>query len=85
MRTRFAYNPSKPFDLVELRDCLYSYLIAKHEDGTFVVSIEDANQENYDLKNEENFHALLPIFSINYDEGPKKEIFQKMKPYVKLV
>ncbi len=73
MRTRFAYNPRKPFDIPDLRDALFSYLIAKHEGGEFILRIEDCNQENYDFDNEENLYKLLDLFHLVYDEGPKKE------------
>ena len=74
MRTRFAFNPSKPMDILELRNLLFCYLIAKHDNGELIVSIEDSNQKEYSLENEENFYKLLDFFHIAYDEGPKKGV-----------
>ncbi len=73
MRTRFNYNPKKPFDISDLRDALYAYLIAKHEGGEFILRIEDCNQEDYDFSNENNLYKVLDLFHLSYDEGPKKE------------
>ena len=30
-----------------IRDSLYTYLMAKHEDGTFILRIEDTDQGRY--------------------------------------
>ena len=42
IRTRFAPSPTG-----NLRTALYTYLIAKHEGGDFVLRIEDTDQGRY--------------------------------------
>ncbi len=77
IRTRFAICPQKKMDVSDLRDALFSYLIAKHDGGDFILRIDDANQNNYQLEAEENIYEILNIFGLSYDEGPKKE-FEKL-------
>lgn len=72
-RTRFAICPQKRMDVEDLRNALFSYLIAKHDGGKFILRIEDANQNLYDLSAEESIFDTLNSFGLEYDEGPKKE------------
>ena len=44
-RTRFAPSPTGRMHVGNLRTALYEYLIAKHEDGDFILRIEDTDQE----------------------------------------
>ena len=41
IRTRFAPSPTGRMHVGNLRTALYTYLIAKHEGGDFVLRIED--------------------------------------------
>ena len=45
IRTRFAPSPTGRMHVGNLRTALYAYLIAKHEDGDFLLRIEDTDQE----------------------------------------
>ena len=47
IRTRFAPSPTGRMHVGNLRTALYAYLIAKHESGTFILRIEDTDQERY--------------------------------------
>ena len=47
VRTRFAPSPTGRMHVGNLRTALYAYLIAKHEDGDFLLRIEDTDQERY--------------------------------------
>ena len=47
IRTRFAPSPTGRMHVGNLRTALYAYLIAKHEDGDFILRIEDTDQERY--------------------------------------
>ena len=40
VRTRFAPSPTGYMHVGNLRTALYTYLMAKHEDGTFILRIE---------------------------------------------
>ena len=45
--TRFAPSPTGRMHVGNLRTALYEYLIARHEHGTFVLRIEDTDQERF--------------------------------------
>ena len=47
VKTRFAPSPTGRMHVGNLRTALYSYLIAKHEDGSFMLRIEDTDQERF--------------------------------------
>ena len=47
VRTRFAPSPTGRMHVGNLRTALYAYLIAKHEDGSFMLRIEDTDQERF--------------------------------------
>ena len=47
VKTRFAPSPTGRMHVGNLRTALYAYLIAKHEDGIFMLRIEDTDQERF--------------------------------------
>ena len=47
VRTRFAPSPTGRMHVGNLRTALYTYLIAKHEGGEFVLRIEDTDQGRF--------------------------------------
>ena len=47
IRTRFAPSPTGYMHVGNLRTALYTYLMAKHDDGTFILRIEDTDQGRY--------------------------------------
>ena len=47
VRTRFAPSPTGRMHVGNLRTALYTYLIAKHEGGDFILRIEDTDQERH--------------------------------------
>ena len=47
VRTRFAPSPTGYMHVGNLRTALYTYLMTKHEDGTFILRIEDTDQGRY--------------------------------------
>ena len=55
VRTRFAPSPTGYMHVGNLRTALYTYLMAKHEDGTFILRIEDTDPER---STEENVDIL---------------------------
>ena len=44
-RTRFAPSPTGYMHIGNLRTALYTYLIAKHDNGKFILRIEDTDQK----------------------------------------
>ena len=59
VRTRFAPSPTGRMHVGNLRTALYAYLIAKHEDGTFILRIEDTDQERFV---EEALDIIIPKY-----------------------
>jgi len=47
VRTRFAPSPTGFMHIGNLRTALYAYLYARHNKGTFILRIEDTDQERY--------------------------------------
>ena len=47
VRTRFAPSPTGYMHIGNLRTALYAYLIAKINNGKFILRIEDTDQERY--------------------------------------
>ena len=47
VRTRFAPSPTGRMHVGNLRTALYTYLIAKHEGGEFILRIEDTDLERF--------------------------------------
>ena len=45
IRTRFAPSPTGYMHVGNLRTALYAYLLAKKDGGTFILRIEDTDQE----------------------------------------
>ena len=73
IRTRFAPSPTGYMHIGNLRTALYAYLTAKGARGTFILRIEDTDQ-NRNIP--ESVHAIyngLKLAGIEYDEGPDKD------------
>ena len=73
VRTRFAPSPTGYMHIGNLRTALYEYLIAKHENGTFVLRIEDTDQERFVEGSVDVIYNTLRLTGLNYDEGPDKD------------
>ena len=80
VRTRFAPSPTGRMHVGNLRTALYAYLIAKHEDGDFLLRIEDTDQERYVEGAVEIIYRTLEKTGLIHDEGPDKD--KGFGPYV---
>ena len=56
-----------------LRTALYTYLIAKHEGGDFILRIEDTDQERHVEGAEGIIYRTLAETGLIHDEGPDKD------------
>lgn len=72
IRTRFAPSPTGYMHIGNLRTALYSYLIAKHLDGEFILRIEDTDKEREVSGAIELIYDVLKDTGLTYDEGPLK-------------
>ena len=68
--TRFAPSPTGYMHIGNLRTALYSYLIAKHEGGKFILRIEDTDRERLVEGATDVIKSTLAMTGLNYDEGP---------------
>lgn len=80
VRTRFAPSPTGYMHIGNLRTALYAYLLAKKEDGDFILRIEDTDQERYVEGAVDVIYDTLRLAGLNWDEGP--DIGGPVGPYV---
>ena len=73
VKTRFAPSPTGRMHVGNLRTALYSYLIAKHAGGSFMLRIEDTDQERFVDGALELINRTLADTGLTYDEGPDKD------------
>ncbi len=73
VRTRFAPSPTGRMHVGNLRTALYAYLIAKHEDGDFILRIEDTDQEREVEGAVDIIYRTLQKTGLIHDEGPDKD------------
>ena len=78
--TRFAPSPTGYMHIGNLRTALYSYLISKHDDGKFILRIEDTDRERLVEGATDIIKSTLKITGLNYDEGP--DVGGEHGPYV---
>ena len=70
VRTRFAPSPTGYLHLGGLRSALYTYLFAKKNGGTFILRIEDTDQEREVPGAVELIYKSMRQAGLFYDEGP---------------
>lgn len=80
IRTRFAPSPTGRMHVGNLRTALYAYLIAKHEDGDFILRVEDTDQERFVEGALDIIYRTLEKTGLVHDEGPDKD--RGYGPYV---
>ncbi len=73
IRVRFAPSPTGPLHIGGVRTALFNYLFAKKHNGTFVLRIEDTDQNRYVEGAEEYIKNALDWCAIPFDEGPGKD------------
>ena len=80
VRTRFAPSPTGYMHIGNLRTALFAYLIAKKQDGDFILRIEDTDQERYVEGAVDVIYDTLRVAGLNWDAGP--DIGGPVGPYV---
>ncbi len=73
VRVRFAPSPTGPLHIGGVRTALFNYLFAKKHGGTFILRIEDTDQNRYVEGAEDYIIEALNWCTIPFDEGPGKE------------
>ena len=70
VRTRFAPSPTGYMHIGNLRTALYEYLIAKKNNGDFILRIEDTDQSRKVDQALDVIYQTMKQTGLNYDEGP---------------
>lgn len=69
VRLRFAPSPTGYIHIGSIRTALYNYLFAKHNNGKFILRIEDTDRSRFVEGAIENLIESLEWAGIQYDEG----------------
>lgn len=79
-RTRFAPSPTGYMHVGNLRTALYAWLQARHDGGTFILRIEDTDQERQVGGAVDVIYDTLHATGLYWDEGP--DIGGQAAPYI---
>lgn len=80
VRTRFAPSPTGYMHVGNLRTALYTWLIARHSSGTFILRIEDTDQGRLVEGAVDIIYKTLRECGLDWDEGP--DIGGPVAPYI---
>ncbi len=80
VRTRFAPSPTGYMHVGNLRTALYTWLIARHADGTFILRIEDTDQGRLVEGAVDVIYNTMAECGLSHDEGP--DVGGPTGPYV---
>ena len=70
MRLRFAPSPTGALHIGGARTALFNWLLARHNDGTLLLRIEDTDRERSTPENVQQILDALSWLQIDWDEGP---------------
>ena len=70
VRVRYAPSPTGTPHVGNIRTALFNWLFARHHGGTFIVRIEDTDQERRVEGAEEEILDSLRWLGLDWDEGP---------------
>jgi glutamyl-tRNA synthetase len=70
LRVRFAPSPTGYLHIGGARTALFNYLLAKKEQGTFVLRIEDTDVERSTQDSVDAILQAMDWLGLSYDEGP---------------
>ena len=80
VRTRFAPSPTGYMHVGNLRTALYTWLIARHNHGTFILRIEDTDQGRLVEGATDVIYRTLAECGLDHDEGP--DVGGPVGPYI---
>ena len=72
IRVRYAPSPTGHLHIGNARTALFNYLFARHNNGTFVIRIEDTDTKRNVQDGEKSQLDNLKWLGIDWDEGPDK-------------
>src|ERR1700741_2820359 len=71
LRVRFAPSPTGALHIGGARTALYNWLMARGNDGTLVLRIEDTDRERSTPENVDQILDALAWLNLDFDEGPR--------------
>jgi glutamyl-tRNA synthetase len=74
VRTRFSPSPTGALHLGGAHTALFNWLIARHYQGTFILRIEDTDQERSQEKFVTEILEALTWLGLDWDEGPFRQM-----------
>ena len=80
VRTRFAPSPTGYMHVGNLRTALYTWLIARSHDGTFILRIEDTDQSRQAEGAVDVIYRTMAECGLTHDEGP--DVGGPVAPYI---
>ena len=80
VRTRFAPSPTGYMHVGNLRTALYTYLIARHGNGKFILRIEDTDQGRLVEGAVDVIYKTMAQCHLEHDEGP--DVGGPVGPYI---
>ena len=80
VRTRFAPSPTGYMHVGNLRTALYTYLIARHNNGKFILRIEDTDQGRLVEGAVDVIYNTMKQCHLEHDEGP--DVGGPVAPYI---
>ena len=80
VRTRFAPSPTGYMHVGNLRTALYTWLIARSNDGTFILRIEDTDQGRLVDGAVDVIYRTMAECGLTHDEGP--DVGGPVAPYI---
>ena len=73
-KTRFCPSPTGLLHLGNLRTALFSFLLAKHAQGKFLLRIEDTDQQRSQERYSEQLQEDLLWLGLVWQEGPGHDL-----------
>ena len=70
VRVRFAPSPTGPLHVGGARTALFNYLVARKAGGSFILRIDDTDEERSEAAFEADIVSSLSWLGIDWDEGP---------------
>ncbi|MBI4224659.1 MAG: glutamate--tRNA ligase, partial [Deltaproteobacteria bacterium] len=80
VRVRFAPSPTGHLHIGGARTALFNYLFARHHRGTFILRIEDTDQERSTKEFLESILKGMEWLGMEWDEGPFHQ-FERLAVY----
>jgi glutamyl-tRNA synthetase len=72
VRVRIAPSPTGYFHVGSARTALFNWLFARHNDGKFIVRVEDTDRTRYNPEAVADAAASLRWLGLDWDEGPER-------------